>query len=646
MAHRVRSLLAVAILPVILSVRCSLGGTSGGTFGGTLGGAACSTIAGPQGWTDCQIFAWYTTSQGSRMMPQAWLHALEQPDGTAPFLDAAYFANFRYLPSPVTAADVDPKSACPLDPALPLGFVVDCQPDSLLQATKLRWRSGQSDHEPWVGLNCSACHTAEMTYNGTHIRIEGGPTLADFQSMTESLDRSLAATLIEPKFGRFARAVLGPNATSDDTAMLRQAMTTRVQWNTALARLNGDPRLDGNPMQYGFGRLDAIGHIFNKVALIAMPDDAIDQIANPSDAPVSYPFLWNVPQQDKVEWNGLASNNPPGSIPGITFDVGALGRNTGEVTGVFADVIVTRNPGKLTGYTSSIHEPVLEGMEVQIGSLSPPKWPAAFPPIDQALAQQGAQVFRAWHCDSCHTVPTIPASLTERYTVTLSHVFAQSPGDLNVVGTDMWMACNTALDMAKPGLFLGTPAAYVTGAPLADPSFNAALVKNAVAGSLIGKKSDVIATDLEGIFGMDRGLPLPSFLQAVPGQTAKDIRRQKCMSFRDDPKNPQMVYKGRPLQGIWATPPYLHNGSVPTLYDLLLPPDQRPTRFSTGTREFDPVRVGYRTEPSAENSFVFQTQDPATQRPVDGNANGGHDYDNAGLTTTQRNALVEYMKTL
>jgi len=117
--------------------------------------------------------------------------------------------------------------------------------------------------------------------------------------------------------------------------------------------------------------------------------------------------------------------------------------------------------------------------------------------------------------------------------------------------------------------------------------------------------------------------------------------------------DPLLAYKGRPLSGIWATAPYLHNGSVPTLYDLLLPPKDRPPSFPVGTREFDPIRVGFVTrgpdgkiaQPSTENSFVLRTRDDAG-RVIDGNSNAGHDYGNAALTDTERWELVEYLKGL
>ena len=75
------------------------------------------------------------------------------------------------------------------------------------------------------------------------------------------------------------------------------------------------------------------------------------------------------------------------------------------------------------------------------------------------------------------------------------------------------------------------------------------------------------------------------------------------------------AYKGRSLNGIWATAPYLHNGSVPTLWELLKRPKDRTPSFSVGAREFDPVNVGFVNK----GTDFGKTTDP-------GNSNGGHDY--------------------
>lgn len=97
--------------------------------------------------------------------------------------------------------------------------------------------------------------------------------------------------------------------------------------------------------------------------------------------------------------------------------------------------------------------------------------------------------------------------------------------------------------------------------------------------------------------------------------------RQQCLEGFGTLDLPQQIagYKPRPLEGVWATPPFLHNGSVPSVYQMLLPPEQRSSRFLVGSRIYDPKHLGYASEPSAGNSegFWFDTS-------IDGNHNSGH----------------------
>jgi hypothetical protein len=107
-----------------------------------------------------------------------------------------------------------------------------------------------------------------------------------------------------------------------------------IDWQLKVERMNA------TDLRYGYGRLDAFGHIFNKVVLVANPPDA-KLTPMPSDAPTSYPFLWNVPQQTYVQRNAAAPNREFKShIPdfGQPVDTAALGRNVGEVISVFADI--------------------------------------------------------------------------------------------------------------------------------------------------------------------------------------------------------------------------------------------------------------------------------------------------------------------
>jgi hypothetical protein len=99
-------------------------------------------------------------------------------------------------------------------------------------------------------------------------------------------------------------------------------------------------------------------------------------------------------------------------------------------------------------------------------------------------------------------------------------------------------------------------------------------------------------------------------------------------------------YVAVPLDGLWLRAPYLHNGSVPSLADLLEPASRRPMRFWRGYDVFDPVKVGFIADgPEAQASgTVFETSRP-------GNGNGGHEY-GVALTADDKRALIEYLKTL
>jgi mono/diheme cytochrome c family protein len=100
-------------------------------------------------------------------------------------------------------------------------------------------------------------------------------------------------------------------------------------------------------------------------------------------------------------------------------------------------------------------------------------------------------------------------------------------------------------------------------------------------------------------------------------------------------------YANMPLDGIWVRAPYLHNGSVPTLRDLLETPDKRPKDFYRGYDVFDQKNVGFVSNIAAEGPHQFFRYD--TMQP--GNNNGGHVYGTT-LTPEEKDALVEYMKKL
>lgn len=581
-------------------------------------GARISLVV-DQGWSLAEQAQWHSLSQGARLIPQSWLGALEQADAERAFLQRSHIESFRYL------TDSSP---------LPVGFVVDAQSDQhFSEVSKLRWRKGQGDSEPWVGMNCAACHTGELAFQGKRMRIEGAPALADFQGFMASMNKALAATLEDQKkWDRFAGQVLAGADDGGNRTMLKGALDSLVRWQRRVEETNH------TDLQYGFARVDAFGHIYNKIRLRA---GGAAEPRNPSDAPVSYPFLWNTHQHDVVQWNGMASNKVIGKV-----DIGALSRNVGEATGVFADLTLT--PPSLDGYRTSADVGNLIALEKLVTRLKPPAWPDVLPPIDAGKWEAGRVLFNQPNaCASCHEVIERD-DLTTKFSANLTPLFAAKP-----LGTDPWMACNAYSYQAETGVLKNTPERLFVGRKYGDVEALSDLLGTVVIGSIFNRRGELAReaanpSELAQMLAAARPFqwrkPLPRGEITAARRlldNASDARLQRCMDEQDKTR---LAYKGRPLTGVWATAPYLHNGSVPTLYDLLLPPESRPRSFRLGTREFDPVKVGFVTDPARpDNTFVFETHDPAG-RLIAGNSNLGHDYGNAGFTEAQRQALVEYMK--
>jgi len=213
--------------------------------------------------------------------------------------------------------------------------------------------------------------------------------MADFQSFVEALVAAMQATLREPdKFDRFARAVFsikqvaGTNsATARLKSRLREVTETRAAYNKRNTGIH----------PYGYARLDAIGAILNQLTHAAL-DGADTPPASypPADAPVSFPYLWDTPHYDRVQWNGSVRNR----------GLGALGRNVGEVLGVFGGLEYRR----IFGNRSSVDIQHLGELDELIATLQPPKWPEPrFPPIDRTPAVQAKGIAALdKYCVSCH----------------------------------------------------------------------------------------------------------------------------------------------------------------------------------------------------------------------------------------------------
>lgn len=640
-----------------------------------------------QGWGEGQNSAlrqrYYYTPQGTSM-PQgasdgalrySWFVNLELPLSHERFADPAHMRKYRFV--------VDPAPSPENPDQLPVGFARHLNPII---------------GEEVLDITCAACHTGEIHYTADGrtraIRIDGGAAMHAFTDMKRGsfapeLLASLISTSINPwKFDRFAQKVLGGRY-PDGKPELRKKLRATVFAMLGSGQNNPLRRL--YPLQEGFGRTDALGRIGN-TAFGDHLDAANYQVG---DAPVSYPYLWNIWKFDWVQYNGSVAQ--------------PLARNIGEALGVGAIAPLTTPDGKPLPpeerFRTSVDIPGLQRIEHTLQKLRPPRWPEhVFGPIDQERARRGEALFRE-RCQECHG-PNVAEPARQEASAPLKNI----PGTewrievipLDHIGTDPTAAqrfIERRYDLTKTGLTnadladalrplmlrslardvrfrvrelarlregeAGTGPLTTVAASWSDPDpadFSAdaardvqaalaqaftplpevppadrkptdyldcgeschlkillwdlqhgkAQIENVLGGLDPRKLSEGLALNLVGIliknrFYADNGI---------------DYETQRCLEGFGALDLPQEIagYKPRPLEGVWATPPFLHNGSVPSLYQMLLPPEKRDRKFFVGRREFDPKHVGFVTVPDEDgrdDGFWLDTTKP-------GNLNIGH----------------------
>jgi mono/diheme cytochrome c family protein len=594
----------------------------------SFGDSAERVVYPEQNWSGADSLWFYNVTQGSNLIPYDMFLHLETADSELLFRSDEHMNRLRYLPQSPSFANPD---------GLPVGWVKD-----------------EHQGKEFIGFTCAACHTSQVNYKGVAIRLDGGATLADMEQMLTSLAMALQASLDQPeKFDRLAQNVLKAKYPEHKEAFRAQLATTAQQ----IASYNqiNQPRHGNQTVAYGYGRLDAFGRIYNRVLAHLTPNESN---SNPASAPVSYPYLWDTPQHDFVQWNGVGDNEL----------AGPLGRNTGEALGVFAQFDLDKKKHDV-GYRSSVAVRNLTRMERHLESLWSPSWEDlanqnVLPPIDRALAEQGEKVFVEYQCHTCHQA--IDRTDPNR------RIIAQF-ASLQTIGTDPYMAMNALKHSGKMGYFEGERINPLKPEPrFKETDIVLPALSSAVEGVLIEPDHDkwLIRRWADKLYDL---------VTSISDNPIKKTERHLDFEVVNK-NNPATLaaYKARPLNGIWATAPYLHNGSVPSLYELFMPSCSdaeiasgktcRPNRFTVGTRELDAVNVGVMQRDPAQypGLFVFDTTLPS-------NSNKGHEYA-AGVTPVfvldakgrpvkdaqgkpkmetlkpinheQRLALVEYLKTL
>ena len=536
-----------------------------------------------QNWTDDQRRQYYHTAQGSELLPYTWFLALEQPRFT--ITGAPPFRENSYM----QGFGFIPDSIGLLNPdGLPVGFARD---DRFTDPY-----TGQKNVV--LGITCAACHTGELFYGGKAIRIDAGPSLIDLQKFTEALGLAVTWTYYDPvRFHRFARNVLGPNHSSADRVLLRRAL--KYYLDTSFTEFKANRHLFPTPE--GYGRTDALARIGNFVFGTELNNN---KNLVTGDGPVNFPPIWDASWMDWVQYNG--SIRQP------------MGRNVGEALGVRSRINLLGYPG--AQFENTIHVDNLHEIELLLGGKEPgagvwsPKWPEdILGKIDRGVAAKGEKLYNEL-CLHCHQSPMLSdeGRKAEHWTSSANSAgrqfFKVTMIPLAEIGTDPKEAQNFHDRKADSG-------------PLG--------------------KGIVSATD-----------GLKYITQKLIDQSYADLKltsaeQQDWNGYRENELLAPLAYKARPHNGIWATPPYLHNGSVPNLLALLSPVEERPKVFYLGNKQYDPVKLGLNTDP-LEGASEFRIDMP-------GNSNAGHEFNDGPkgngvigrkLSPEERMEIIEYLKTL
>jgi hypothetical protein len=502
-----------------------------------------------------------------------------------------------------------------------------------------------------MGFNCSACHVNEITYQGSRLRIDGGPSRFNTEAFGNELSAAIKETLKPLHLIQFIIDVAKqpPSVIGTDTVRIQHTRHPGVQrWlgglvddqRTAddeafLAVLAGELRADSvqNPpvhlrdvpwdsadpgfqqlmQRYSALRLEGTQQRLHAAArqhdaLAADAEAVAARLHSLREIPVIVRML-----RDRLQLlQSIIGNLPPvtrtADGPGRVDAFGVARNrlyphapvpNTAPVSFPhlwgFADnrwlhydanttSVMERNLGQALG-VGGVFDPVtlkstlnpvnIHQLELLARQLEAPAWPSFFPAVDQAKARQGEPLYGRY-CAGCHQDRPAPD--------TCFPVSEMRTDSLRVVNFAMPLGNGRFTDSVAPLLNRMKYAAYRTFQVPEDqwPIYN--------------------------------GIPDSEVVWRVTGQ-----------------------YGVRTLQGAWATAPYLHNGSVPSLYELLLPASRRSSTFPVGHAEYDPVKVGY-TMNAPAGTARFETSLP-------GNSNTGHEY-GTDLSEAERMALLEYLKTL
>jgi hypothetical protein len=570
----------------------------------------------------------YHLAEGSEIYPVLWMQALKvKKDKNDPAKDEKYF----------------------LDIVESLGFLADPDNDDGLPVGLTSGVTrGLEALGPMSGLNCAACHVGELHHDGKRVRIDGAPNLLNTRLFFITLIESALDTAAKPaklvefvakvheleekkkktppsKLAALGRKVLVSVVKKEEEAfdaLLKPALDDIIKKEFASPRFSFKQAIqDGIKDEQAFHakivetlKLPDLGELVKasnvlkgweqeaerRLGLTHLLEDIYVKLRLLRARAEFLKKLGMVGNDDRTDW-GPGRVDAFGSARAFLFQDGYVPLNPVSYPPIFelkshnwfhydnnTNTFLERNFGQALGVGAvwdensksySLEPKNLRRLEALAHQLSAPTWKEAiFGKIDQERAKRGKELY-ATFCAKCHD-----ADKNDQF--------------------------NT-LDKLKD---INTDPARAT-------MFNEEVPKDKVR----------FPIKIRGTLAKIKEVALKEFNDAEKAEIEKEV------AGKPEWRGPT-EYSARTLKGAWATAPYLHNGSVPTLDDLLQPAKDRPKKFTIGSRKFDVQKLGYLHDDKAAE---FDTTKP-------GNSNAGHEGKAYGteISPEQRKDLLEYLKTL
>ena len=504
----------------------------------------------------------------------------------------------------------------------------------------------------FMSLNCAACHSAQFDYGGRRFLIDGAPGQVDVEGFAKDIEKAVKhTTQSKTELFRALRRYL---------AFVRRPVNRRWRWRFGLAAGELDLNLraideiekgeTGEALIVKGGRFNPTVNEESEEAVQERQKVIIDELRGESSrgAKESLP----PPDVSRLPHRGLLK---------IIRDFRIQVNNSGDVLRMIhrADRMkLTAGPGRDDAW--GLIDRIMAG-----DSSAQFTAPISVPPLF------GAGTHRLFHYDG-NTNSIMERNIAQA--VALGSIVRQR-GDAVVdprrvhqvnklaekITGPRWLSAFPKLDpelvtegkaLFEKKLFKARRVWDVNGRPLVAETVSCNDCHLAV-----GQETQIRFYDVgTSKFRLNHYLKRPQYLKRLRHRLS-EVKRETAK--RQDPpvlqaeideweggKVPEWRlspgYLARPLDGVWATSPYLHNGSVRSLHQLLLPQRQREKSFQTGGRDFDPIEVGFRSSvlplvKGSRQAFTLNTLKAENSRL-------GHDF-GGSFTDRERRAVIEYMKT-